>query len=164
MQATQTRPRRLTAAALTAAACGALMGCAPHVALVRHPLAVRLAERDVGADGVERLPSWCEADGTCHVGGAVLLDQRDLQGASLDRGEARATLQLRLNARGLDRLALVTQGRDAAGRLAVVVDRKAIVASSVEQARRDGEIVVEGPAVDIERLYLRLTRPAPATP
>ncbi len=152
---------RVLSAGLVAAVLA--LGCAPNAALVHRPLALHMAETDVGAEGVQRLPSWCEADGVCHVGGSALLDERDVESVGLQRGDSRVTLQLRLNRQGLDKLAVVSSGAGAGGRLTLVVDRKALQASSVEQARRDGHVVVTGPAADMERLFHRLTaRPADA--
>lgn len=151
--------RRLFLAAAALAVLPAL-GCAPNAALLRSPLAVHIAENPEG-EGARRMVQWCDADGTCHVGPTAVLDERDVQSVGLNRGEGRITLQLRLNRRGLDRLAVLAQGSNAGGRLAVVVDDKALEANVVEEAARTGSVVLRGPVQPMQRLYDLLTSERP---
>ena len=153
----------LSFAAVVLAAASLLGGCAPNAAMVRHPLAVHLSDRPEGAQ-TRRVVQWCDADGVCHVAPEVVLDERDIRSVGLDRGEGRMTLQLRLNQRGLDRLAVVAEGSGAGGRLTLVVDQRALQASAVEASRKRGSVVIEGPSVDMERLFQRLTSPDPERP
>ncbi len=159
------RPRLLhpTLAVLALATIAA--ACAPNAAMLRSPLAVHLAEQPEG-QGARRMAHYCDPNGACHVGVEAVLDERDVNSVALNRGEGRLTLNLRLNRRGLDRLAVIAQGSSAAGRLTLVVDDKAIEASRIEEATRTGSIVVTGPIEPMQRLYDVLTTPhaEPAPP
>ncbi len=158
MHPTLPRPRWLPSTLAATLLAMIAIACAPSAVMVRSPLAVHLAEQPEG-QGARRLAHYCDPDGTCHIGGEAVLDERDVNSVGLSRGEGRLTLNLRLNRRGLDRLAVLAQGSSAGGRLTLVVDDKAIEASRVEEAARTGVVVVSGPVEPMQQLYDVLTQP-----
>ncbi len=160
----RTRTQRFGGVALAIAALLTMVGCAPHAAMVRHPLAVHLADRPEG-EGARRVVQWCDAAGVCHIAPQAVLDERDVRSVGLDRGEGRLGLVLELNSSGRAKLAAIAQGSSSAGRLTLVVDERALEASQLEASRRSGQVRVQATDEEIERLFQRLTRtPAEALP
>ena len=160
MTATTTRHRqgRRLARISLAAPCIAigLAGCGPAAAPVRG-VQVRLEETERGPRASQQ-PYPCPA-GACYLGQDVLIDDRDIVGASfLEQGESRALIRIELTREGIRKLGLVTESNQAGRRMAFVRDGKVLVTAPFGLDEKE-RVLVPGDLPSLRQIYQQLTAP-----
>lgn len=142
----------LAALALVLSACGA------SGTPVRGQFRVEDPDRGPRAS---QLPYACQP-GFCFVGEEVVIDERDIRGASLvQEGESQALIVLEFTRKGVEKLSLATRSNPGR-RMAFVQDGKVLLSMLIEGELQD-KAVIRGPEDDLRRIYLLMTAP-PAEP